>query len=125
MSTIANYRKHTRQTVEISGGLVLTVRRFSASDFLEIGEIPAAFHAEGKGGKTDPQFGNKLGRIALLNCVVGPADFKIVDSRTPKEDEISVHEISTEDTAKVLDAVTRISGLSKEAADSAKPFSPQ
>jgi hypothetical protein len=125
--SVSNYRKKNQAEVTLSDGTAVQVRPLIASDLLTLGDVPNIFAnptTKGEPKAADPKFITGFIRLVLLNCIVGPKDFRIVDKRPIDcaESEISVTEITTEDTNKIVNEVSRISGLTPAAAEAAKPF---
>lgn len=127
MSTVSNYRQKTRKKVTLSDGTEVWCRPLSVSDFLDLGDIPTVFLTTGNSEevkKVDPKFYAALLRTVLLNCIVAPEDFRVVDKKPQdcKDGELAVSELTAPDAGVIVQAVVEMSGMTKEAAQAAKPF---
>ena len=127
---------NTRRSITLPGGGKCVVRRLTANDFaITEGEIPIfnepAIGRETKGEPTKRQIerGVRFLRVILL-CCVSPITMpdgsrvKITDKELDQasEKELTIGEMTDDDARAILDVVTELSGLGKEAADAASPF---
>jgi hypothetical protein len=119
-------------TLPVSGATV-RVRKLKQLDFLEVGDVPAALSediqkrsASLKVSKEALLFGAKIIRIALLKCCselkFSDGTLKIVDKPESEPGEITIEELDDLDANSIVDAVKSLSGMTKEAAEKARPF---
>lgn len=126
----------TRKAITLPGGGKCVVRRLTANDFaITEGEIPI-FHEpaasrETKAGPSKRQIesGVRFLRVVLLCCVspitlLDGSRVKITDKEMDQAgpNELTTGEMTDDDARAILDVVTELSGLGKEAADAARPF---
>lgn len=129
-----SYRERTRQTVELPSGAKVTIRKLCGSDFLGVGNIPVALTVAAKAnGEHSPsqahiEYGVKLSTIMLTRCC-GPIQFEGESLRIVNKPfaetgtgEISIEELEQADAEAIVQAITKFSGLGKEAAAAARPF---
>lgn len=130
MLTAADYRKRSRKTITLPSGGDVEIRKLSGLDFLSAGEIPVAFQeavrAKDKAAmeavmKSDPGLTKRIDAAVLTSGVVS---IKIVDKppRDCAEDEISVHEISPEDSEFIVNEITSLNSLNAGAGKSIRRF---
>ncbi len=132
--SLADYKKKNRIQTVTPDGLEVEVRTASLSDFFEIGKIPQAFVSAAKDGakmvdlsESDMEFVKKITELVLTKMVklIGKsAGCKIVSKSSfdAESNELSIEDISKEESKFLVETSLNNSGLSKEAADQAKPF---
>lgn len=127
MTTAAEYLRKNRKDIKLPSGLEIKIKSLVLEDLKEAGDVPIAF-LEGKGvpAQKDVKFFSALVKAILIHCVVGPADFKPVDKSPRDADaskgEISISDISREDSDFIVAEALALSEMTKEAAAKAKPF---
>ena len=131
MGLASEYRNKTRRELQIPSGITIQIRQLSLSDFLECGEIPTAFvEGDSKAAAKslqDPALFEKMLKTSPLACVVGPGRFRIVDKASTDcgEDELAISELGIQDLSAIVEGVVQYSGMTKEAAEEARPFRPE
>jgi hypothetical protein len=127
-----SYRDRTRRLINLPSGATASIRKLCARDFIEFGNIPDVLSGKAKEGrapsKQEIEWGDKCVRVMLTRCCSRiqseGQSFRIVDAPFAdcKDDEISIEEMDQADAQAIVNAVQEFSGLTKEAAQRAKPF---
>lgn len=124
----------TRKTITLPSGATCTVRRVSLFDLQSVGRLPAGIVPASSAPTREPtpdqiEFQARVMRAELTRCV-GPLRYpdgttlRIVDRPFDQcaEGEITVDELDTHDALEIVGAVTELSGMTKEAGQSARTF---
>lgn len=137
-SAASRYKAARILTVKLpSNGEEIQIRKIDMTDFIALGGIPDAFlTAEAykaakagdskkleKIGEGHEDYAERFTRAVCTRCVIDPG-FRVVDKPAHEcgEDEIPYCVLSFVDRQAIQAAVCGESGLSKEVAESAKPF---
>jgi len=130
MLTASDYRKRSRKTITLPSGGEVEIRKLSALDFLRTGDIPQAFWLAASSGdrvgterslKENREIERKIMTATLINGVVS---MTIVDKR-PREcgdDEVSVDEISPEDSDFIVKEISALNSMNAGAGKSIRRF---
>lgn len=125
----------TRKTITLPSGATVAIRKMKGSDFISLGEAPAAF-ADGKPREKDkPPTAEELNWVVASNTIIltkctGPVCHPdgtqrlIVDkpfASTPETD-LSIEEMEDADAEAIITAVSEFTQCGKEAARKARPF---
>lgn len=136
MNNASNYINKRLKSVTLSTGDIIRVRPLSKSDYLSLGEIPAAlFSEEGikelTGGNKERQaerivenlpFFTKLLNHVVTSCVVSGLKIVAKDLDQCKDGEVPISVLADEDQSLILAAVMGASGVSSGAVATANPF---
>lgn len=128
--TLADYKKKNRRQLITPGGLKVEVRSLSVADFISIGRIPQAFMTgnseaiQKEMSEGDVAFVKTMTEHILLNCIKLLDGGKLVNKAPidTAEDELSLSELSQEDSTFLVKSATEQTGFSKEASTQLKPF---
>jgi hypothetical protein len=130
MLTAQEYRQRSRKTITLPSGGEVAIRKLTGLDYLEVGDVPTAFWQAVKSGdkeeatKVLEKYKELSRRMTVFSLVRGVVSMKIVDKRPIDcaEDEVSVDEISPTDTDYIVEQISEMNALDKEAGKSIARF---
>ena len=123
MLTAEEYKTRSRKTITLPSGGEVVIRKLTGLDYLDVGDIPSAFWEAVRGqdkaeaGKVLEKNKDLARRMTVASLVKGVVSMKIVDKR-PRDcadDELSVDEISPKDADCIVEQISEMNSLHREA----------
>ena len=123
MLTAEEYKTRSRKTITLPSGGEVVIRKLTGLDYLDVGDIPSAFWEAVRGqdkaeaGKVLEKNKDLARRMTVASLVKGVVSMKIVDKhpRDCADDEVSVDEINPKDTDYIVEQISEMNSLHREA----------
>ena len=130
MLTALEYRQRSRKTITLPSGGEIAIRKLTGLDYLEVGDVPTAFWTAVKSGDKDEvtkileKYKDLSRRMTIVSLVRGVVSMRIVDKRPIdcSDEEVSVDEIDPQDTDFIVEQISEMNALDKEAGKSIGRF---
>ena len=130
MLTAEEYKTRSRKTITLPSGGEVVIRKLTGLDYLDVGDIPSAFWEAVRGqdkaeaGRVLEKHKDLSRRMTVASLVRGVISMKIVDKHPLDcaEDEVSVEEISPKDTDYIVEQISEMNSLNREAGKSIARF---
>jgi len=130
MLTAEEYKTRSRKTITLPSGGEVVIRKLTGLDYLDVGDIPSAFWEAVRGqdkaeaGRVLEKHKDLSRRMTVASLVRGVISMKIVDKhpRDCAEDEVSVEEISPKDAEYIVEQISEMNSLNREAGKSIARF---
>jgi len=123
MLTAEEYKTRSRKTITLPSGGEVVIRKLTGLDYLDVGDIPSAFWEAVRGqnkaeaGKVLEKNQDLARRMTVASLVKGVISMKVVDKhpRDCADDEVSVDEINPKDTDYIVEQISEMNSLHREA----------
>ena len=130
MLTAEEYKTRSRKTITLPSGGEVVIRKLTGLDYLDVGDIPSAFWEAVRGqnkaeaGKVLEKNKDLARRMTVASLLKGVVSMKIVDKhpRDYADDEVSVEEISPKDAEYIVEQISEMNSLNREAGKSIARF---